>query len=192
MNKPLPDPHLLNGQSPAAMEAIAADIAATPAKAKVAFPVTSTWEGATRIRGVVPGFELAGQTIERPHRLQVDEPSELLGSDEGPNPQQLLLTALASCLSITMVDHATMMGIGIDSLEVEVRGELDLRGVLGLDADIAPGFAELSCRVRIRADASRDRLSELLAAACALSPTYWQLGRSADIHTTLVVLDGEA
>jgi uncharacterized OsmC-like protein len=188
MNQPIKDAPTLNGLIPATMEAVAAEVAADPDKGRLGFGVQSTWEGATRIGCRVPGFELAGQRIERPFDVRIDEPSELLGSDTAPNPQQLLLSALAGCLSVTLVDHGTMMGIAIDELAVDIAGELDLRGVFGLDPDTPPGFAAFTCEVRIRAEASREQLEELLAAACSLSPTYWQISRSAPIHTELTVL----
>ena len=78
------------------VEAIEAD----PAKALVAFDVTTRWTGQTRSETVVDGYTLGGERIGRSHKIVADEPTELLGGDGAPNPQELLMAAFNACIML--------------------------------------------------------------------------------------------
>ncbi len=62
------------------------------------------------------------------HRVTVDEPQELGGTDAGPNPQEMLAASLASCSAITMEMYARRKGWDIGDVEVEVDYEPAQRG----------------------------------------------------------------
>jgi putative redox protein len=55
----------------------------------------------------------------RHHHLTADEPEEHGGDDRGPNPQELLAAALASCTAITMEMYAKRKGWNTDGLKVD-------------------------------------------------------------------------
>ncbi len=55
----------------------------------------------------------------RSHELTVDEPRDIGGEDTGPNPEELLAAALASCTAITMEMYAQRKGWDIGGVEVE-------------------------------------------------------------------------
>ena len=61
--------------------------------------------------------------------LDADEPPILAGNDQGANPVEYLLRALAGCMMTTMVYHAAVEGIRIDELEMDLEGDLDLRRI---------------------------------------------------------------
>ena len=63
----------------------------------------------------------------------------------------LMLGALAACAQITCQMVAAAVGIPTGSIEVEVEGDLDLRGTLGISRDVPVGFE--SIRVRFHVDA---------------------------------------
>jgi putative redox protein len=58
-----------------------------------------------------------------PHRLTIDEPKELGGSDEGASPQQLLAASLAACTAITIEMYAKRKGWEIGTIEVDAEYE---------------------------------------------------------------------
>src|SRR6202171_2563559 len=58
----------------------------------------------------------------------------------------LLLGALAACAQITCQMVATAMGIPTDRIQVEVTGDLDLRGTLGISREVPVGFETLKLR----------------------------------------------
>jgi uncharacterized OsmC-like protein len=89
------------------------------------------------------------------------------GLHDAPNPGDLLCAALAACEDGTLRMIANLLGVELSELEVEVNGELDVRGCLGVDADVRVGFTALECKVRLAAVEGTDpkRLKALRAAA---------------------------
>jgi uncharacterized OsmC-like protein len=89
------------------------------------------------------------------------------GLHDLPNPGDLLCAALASCADGSIRMIAGLVGVKLEELEVEVRGELDVRGTLGIAPEVPVGFRRLDCSVAVRAAPGSDPRSveRLLAAA---------------------------
>ncbi|HKW65887.1 MAG TPA: OsmC family protein [Terriglobales bacterium] len=74
----------------------------------------------------------------------------------------LLLGALAACAQITCQMVATAMGIPTERIEVSVESDLDLRGTLGLSADVPVGFEHINVGFTVIAPrATADQLRAL-------------------------------
>jgi uncharacterized OsmC-like protein len=128
------------------------------------FRASNTWLAGNHNRSTVTGFYGAKQEIahRQVFRMDADEPAILAGNDDGANPVEHLLHALASCLTTSMVAHAAVRGIRIDALESELEGDLDLRGFLGLDPDVPKGYTAIRAKFRVKADPKdMDALREL-------------------------------
>ena len=98
------------------------------------------------------------------------EPPVLLGRNEGANPVEFLLHALAGCVTTTTVLHATARGIEIESLSTRLVGEIDLQGLLALD-DVPAGYRQIRLEMDIKAlNATEEELDDLLRFAQAHSP----------------------
>jgi len=98
------------------------------------------------------------------------EPPVLLGDNEGANPVEFLLHALAGCVTTTTVLHAAARGIRIRALSTELSGNIDLQGLLDLDPSVSPGYEQIRIRMHIEADCSDEELDDLLAFAKGHSP----------------------
>lgn len=74
----------------------------------------------------------------------------------------LLLGALAACAQLTCQLVATAMGIPFEHIRVDVEGEMDLRGTLGISKDVPVGFEDIHARFDISApDATPEQLIAL-------------------------------
>src|SRR5262249_6988963 len=126
-------------------------IKATPELAKFRFKVDNEWVDGGHNRSTIRGFFGAGTEFEHAVKFELDsdEPSILLGQDQGPNAGEYLLHALAACVTSAIVYHAAARGIAIQEIESSVDGDVDLRGFLGLDRTVRNGFQEIRMKFRI-------------------------------------------
>jgi uncharacterized OsmC-like protein len=130
---------------------------------------------------------VGGRRLTRNFRIHADEPLELLGEDTAPNPQELLLSALNACMIVGYAANAAVLGIKLTSLKIETEGELDLRGFLGLDPAVKPGYQEVRCTIRIKSSAPRERLEELHRIVLNTSPSFSNLAAPIRMIPSLVV-----
>ncbi len=156
----------------AAMDTIAA-IQADKSLARFQFRARNKWISGGENRSTIKDFYGAGQ--EDTSRMDAFEfingaPPILLGKNEGANPVEILLHALAGCVTTTFVLHAMARGITIRDLSTELAGELDLRGLLGMDDSVSPGYEQIRIRLKVNADCSDRDLDDLLATAQRHSP----------------------
>ena len=144
-----------------------------PSLAQFEFRARNQWINGGENRSNIQGFYGAGaedQSRSEPFVFTNGEPPVLLGNNEGANPVEFLLHALAGCVTTTTVLHATARGIQIDSLSTKLVGTMDLKGLLALD-DLAPiGYKEIRIEMDIKADCSDAELDDLLAFAQDHSP----------------------
>ena len=98
------------------------------------------------------------------------EPPVLLGANEGANPVEFLLHALAGCVTTTTVLHAAARGIRIESISTRMSGRIYLQGLLGLDPAVSPGYESIDIDMKIEADCSDEELEDLLGFARNHSP----------------------
>ncbi len=164
-----------------------ASIDADPAKAMTSWRVATTWQGQTRSRADVTGFGFGGEARRAPLLDRCGRALELGGSNRFANPQEYLLAALNACIMVGYVAQCAMRGINLENLEIETEGDIDLRGFLGLNSDIAAGYEALRYTVRIRGDGSREQFEEVHAAVMATSPNFYNLSRPVTLKPTLVV-----
>ena len=125
--------------------------------------------------------------VARRHKIVADEPCELLGADSAPNPQELLMAAFNACITVGYVAGAAVRGIKLDSVEIVTRGQLDLRGFLGLSEHIVPGYEKLEYEVTIKGDGSPSDFEEIHANVIRTSPNYFNLSRPIRLSGTLSV-----
>ncbi len=130
-------PELNNVDLPAVgalIEAISKD----PGKADTTWSASVEWKGGFRSQASIRDFD----------PVPSDEPPGLGGSDTAPNPVEQLLAALGNCLAVGYAANLSAAGIPIESLRVDVEGDLDLHSFLGLRAGHA-GFSGIRASVNI-------------------------------------------
>ena len=152
------------------------------------FEVTTRWDGQFRSESRVGPIRMGnGEQVVRDHVILSDEPEEILGSNEAPNPQELLMAALNACMTVGYVAGAAKRGINLSRLEIETRGTLDLRGFFALADMVPPGYPALQYVVRIAGDGTAEQFAEIHAEVQATSPNYDNLARAIRMDATLEV-----
>jgi uncharacterized OsmC-like protein len=144
----------------ATIDAVKAD----PTLARFQFRASNHWIDGGHSRTTIKGFYGAGQedaTRTQPFTVDSDEPPVLLGNNQAANAGEYLLHALAACLTGTIAYHAAARGIALDGLECTLQGDLDLRGFLGLDSSIRPGYEQIRVTIKAVGDFDDDQLAEL-------------------------------
>ena len=155
---------LVNGLNVSALFQVIEAAKANSEIAKFNFRLTNRWLGGEKTRSLVKEFTGALQT----HRvdakgfvLDSGEPPVLLGEDTAPNPGEWLLHSLVSCLTTTIAYHAAARGIAIEGIESQIEGDIDLRGFLGLAADVRKGYSAVRVRMRVRTKAEPATIENL-------------------------------
>ena len=171
---------VLNGVDLDALSATVTAMKNEPELGISRFRASNTWLSGNHNRSTVKGFYGAKQEIAHKQifTLDADEPRILAGNDEGANPVEHLLHALASCLTTSIVAHASVKGIEIEELEAELEGDIDLRGFLGLASDVPKGYTEIRARYRVKAD---PRDLPMIRQLARFSPVFNTITNSAPV-----------
>jgi uncharacterized OsmC-like protein len=104
---------------------------------------TRTTGGVDALHGVVA----PGDVYDLECRYGID--AAIGGLDDAPNPGDLLCAALAACQDSTIRMVADILGVTIESLEVAVVGDVDVRGCMAVDRGVKVGFRSLACNVKL-------------------------------------------
>jgi uncharacterized OsmC-like protein len=181
-----------NGISVTGLSEFAHEARSCPEEAKVSYDVSLAWETATRLRAAARSMDVGTHRVARTFRWSVDEPHQILGTNHAPTPQEYLLSGLGACLAVSFLVGATTRGVRLESLEVDVSGDLDLRRFMGLDREgadpsVGPGFEEIRYRIRVRGDASPEVLEEIHRDAVEHSPNAQTIVRATALAGELEV-----
>ncbi|QFZ19436.1 OsmC family protein [Saccharothrix syringae] len=167
--------HSLNDVAIEAVGALVEAIGRDEAKARTTWAAHVTWTGGFRSEARVRGFDPTPS----------DEPAGLGGGDTAANPVEQLLSALGNCLAVGYAANATVAGIAIDRLTVDLKGDIDLRVFLGL-AEGHAGFGSITARVHLDSPAPREALEELHRKVVATSPVGHTLRNPVPVDVELV------
>ena len=184
----VPQRGLVNGIDVGALETVAAAIAADPKKGATSWRVSTAWKGGTRSDTSVQSCSIGGSLIKKDFTIPVDEPTELLGTNQFPNPQEYLLAALNACMIVGYAAGCSLEGITLQELRIETSGDIDLRGFLGLDPKIKPGYDGLRYTVYIKSDGTPAQLERVHDAVCRNSPNRFNLSQPIRLDARLVAL----
>lgn len=178
---------VINGIDVVALQGAIAAIEADPAEASTTWRVSSRWQGGTRTDHFVDGVEIGGQKIDRRFQIQIDEPHELCGTNNFANPQEYLLAATNACMMVGYSAVAALMGITLEKLEIEISGDIDLRGFLSIDPDVTPGYEELHYVVHLAGNATPEQLEKLHSVVQRTSPNYYNISNPINLRCDLIV-----
>jgi putative redox protein len=134
------------------------------------------------VRGGAKGF--AQEIAVGRHRLTADEPERLGGTDQGPNPYDLIVAALGACTSMTMSLYARRKQWPLDAVTVKLR-HAKVHAADCANCEIKDGMLDrIEVEIELRGDLDEEQRRRLLDIANRC-PVHKTLTSEVDIHTTL-------
>jgi uncharacterized OsmC-like protein len=158
------EPIIMNGVSVTGIFDAIAAFKADPGLAESQFRASNEWIDGGHNRSTIQGFHACRQEDKsrtKPFVFDASEPPFLLANNEGANPVEFVLHALAGCLTTTMVYHAAARGIEIEAVDSKLEGDIDLRGLLGVSDKVRKGFREVRVNMRVKSRGTPSVLRDL-------------------------------
>ncbi|MCH7476975.1 MAG: OsmC family protein [SAR324 cluster bacterium] len=113
---------------------------------------------------------LTCEVTEEEYTFTSDMPKSLGGNDAGLGPGAFGRISLASCLAIGYGMWLAKEEVPYEEIQVEVEGDLDFRGMLGVDDSVPPGHKEMRVRVNIASPAPQAEIERAIELADRHSP----------------------
>ena len=115
-------------------------------------------------------------------KLIADEPVKDGGGGEGPDPGVFGRASLGSCLAMGYAQWASVLGVPLDSIEVEVHADYDGNAIFGLDRSKPPGWGAVRYLVRIESSAPAADVQRVIDEADKLSPLLDDFSRALKVE----------
>jgi uncharacterized OsmC-like protein len=164
----------LNDVSLDVVAGLVAEIQERPEVAETSWSARVRWTGGFRSEAVIREFA----------PLASDEPAGLGGTDQAPNPVEQLLASLGNCLAVGYAANASVAGIELRDLRIDLAGDVDLHAFLGL-RDGHAGFDRIRVAVHIDSDAPVEAVEALHAKVIGSSPVGHTLSRAIPVDYEL-------
>jgi uncharacterized OsmC-like protein len=165
-------------------------VKSNPASAKATFYATTNWRSGFHNEAEISNFAVGGAKLKHAKTFKVegDHPRELLGTDKGPASVEVVLAALGHCISNGWAMYGGALGISIESYRIEIEGDIDLQGMMGLPepGKIRPGYQNIRATHRVKSKAPKEKLEQLKQMAEDLSPVRDSL-RAISYSSKLVI-----
>jgi uncharacterized OsmC-like protein len=149
-------------------------LAGAPGAAQFTWRASSRWENGVHSTTTIKNFFGLGE--EQSHKTEfsfdADHPELFASEDNGITPVEYVLVGLASCLTAGIAAVAQNREIQLKSVEATLEGDMDVRGILGIDSDVRNGFSNIKVTYNIDADASPDDIKALVAQSQKRSAVY--------------------
>lgn len=159
-----------------------------PEAAQFTWRARCDWVKGTHSRTTIDSYAGLGQ--EHMHRqsfaIDADHPEVFASEDKGATPTEIVLAALASCMTAGVATVATNRGIQLRSVTATIEAGMDLQGILGIDGDVRNGFDGIRVTYDIDADASKADLEALVAQSQKRSAVFDIVANPTAVTVTVV------
>jgi uncharacterized OsmC-like protein len=168
------NPTIINGVNVDDLSMTMDAIRENPSIASFQFRATNEWVQGGLNQTTISDFY--GACEPQKHKttfvFKADEPAVLLSTDEGANPVEFALTALASCVTTAMVYHAAARGIKLESVESTLEGDLDIQGLLGMNENVRRGYEGVRMTFKMKGDMPEEEMMDVLKLGPTFSPVF--------------------
>jgi uncharacterized OsmC-like protein len=180
-------PTVDNGVNIEALRGARQALTDAPEAAQFQWRARCDWVMGTHSRSTITDFSGLGQ--QHAHRevfsIEADHPQVFASEDNGATPPEIVLAALASCLTAGVATVATNRGVQLRSVAATVTADMDLQGILGIDGDVRNGFDSINVTYDIEADASRADLEAIIAQSQKRSAVFDIVANPTIVKVTL-------
>ena len=158
-----------------------------PEAAQFKWRAACEWKNGTHSNSTVEGFYGLGQEQQRKTKFtfDADHPEVFAAADQGATPVEYVLVGLASCLTAGIAAVAQNRNIQLRSVTATVQGEMDLQGILGIDAEVRNGFDRIEVKYDIDADASRADIEAIVAQSQKRSAVFDIVTNPTTVHVSV-------
>lgn len=153
---------------------------------KFRFRADNEWINGSRSRTSIKNFYAGNdERTERAQSLTVDadQPVFLAGQNTAPNAVEHYLNSLVSCLTTTVVAHASVQGIPIEALDISAEGEMDARGFFGVSDDVSRGYNKVFVDIKAKMHADEETLRKLIS----YSPVYEMVSKAIPVEVNITI-----
>jgi len=159
-----------------------------PEAAQFTWRASSKWQYGVHSTTKIQNFFGLGQ--EQQHKTEsvfdADHPEVFAAEDSAITPIEYLLVGLAGCLTAGVAAVAQNREIQLRSVSATVEGQMDVRGILGIDSDVRNGFSGTTVTYNIDADATPDEIKALVAQSQKRSAVYDVITNPTDVRVEVV------
>ena len=175
-----------NGVNVAALLGAKEALTQAPAAAAFKWRATSEWIEGTHSRATIENFHGLGaeQKHRQPYSFDTDHPEIFAAADNSVTPVEMVLVGLAGCLSAGIAAVAQHRNIQLHSVKATLEAGMDVRGILGADANVRNGFDGIKVHYDIDADASADDIAALVAQSQKRSAVFDVIANPTDVTVT--------
>ncbi|MFC7051060.1 OsmC family protein [Emcibacter nanhaiensis] len=137
--------------------------------------------GSAEVRaGLCCTYEQAG------HRLTLDMPGTIGGSDEGPSPGYFGRAAICGCLAIGIKMTAVRENLHLDTVRIGIEQDWDNRGVLAMEG-ASPVPNDTRIAIEIRSSEPEEKVGEMVSRALANDPWFLAYRDAQPVSTTISI-----
>ncbi len=119
------------------------------------------------------------------HQMFVDEAAKGGGEDLGPNPVEVLLSAMSGCFVVVGKMIAKEMGLDIRGVKITAEGDLDPAGFMGKDPSVPVQVQQIRLKVEVDSPADRKEIEKWLATTEKRCPVVNTVGKGTKVTAAL-------
>ena len=162
----------INGINVEDLNSTISAVKGNPAAARCTFRSHTVWSKGFQSRAQIGDYEQAGARVPRGRTFQLsgDHPEGLLGQNTAPAAVEALIAATGACIAGNWATFGAAMSIPVETLEIDLEGDIDLQGFMGLGDGVRPGLERIRGKIYVKSPATDEQLQQLKETAEKLSP----------------------
>lgn len=123
----------------------------------------------------------------RNFKIIIDEPEQLGGYNQGPNPVEYILAGYAGCLNVVIHLLAKEKKIDVFQLNIDIKGNINPNKLFGTENSERAGFKNIQVTIDIESSATKEEIESLIKDAKERCPVNDNLKNETPIEYLLKI-----